>query len=57
MQTKEVKAAERGEGRGRIRTGAIVIGIIASLGVLAGCNQAPAQDASAKSHLGVHLGF
>jgi hypothetical protein len=31
MATKEVKAAERGEARGGMRTGAIVIGIIAGL--------------------------
>jgi hypothetical protein len=31
MTTKEVKSAERGEARGGMRTGAIVIGIIAGL--------------------------
>ena len=31
MATKEVKSAERGEARGGMRTGAIVIGIIAGL--------------------------
>ncbi len=31
MATKEVKAAERGEARGGMRTGAIVLGIIAGL--------------------------
>jgi hypothetical protein len=31
METKEVKSAERGEARGGMRTGAIVIGIIAGL--------------------------
>ena len=31
MATKEVKAAERGEARGRMRTGAIALGITAGL--------------------------
>ncbi len=31
VATKEVKSAERGEARGGMRTGAIVIGIIAGL--------------------------
>ena len=31
MATKEVKAAERGEARGGMRTGAMVIGIVAGL--------------------------
>jgi hypothetical protein len=31
MATKEVKAAERGEARGGMRTGALVLGIIAGL--------------------------
>jgi hypothetical protein len=35
MATKEVKAAERGEGRGGMRTGALVLGIIAGLAGLA----------------------
>jgi hypothetical protein len=34
MATKEVKAVERGEARGGMRTGAIVIGIIAGLAAL-----------------------
>ena len=31
METKEVKSAERGEARGGMRTGAIVMGIVAGL--------------------------
>jgi hypothetical protein len=34
MATKEMKAAQRGEARGGMRTGAIVIGIIAGLAAL-----------------------
>ena len=35
MATKEVKAGERAEGRGGMRTGALVLGIIAGLAGLA----------------------